>query len=114
MTMTLAATSVIPVSKYNCAYLVQYQVQRRLHHARVSLGRAAQRNVFTFPWISSREEASLRILIVLIIQSFSKAEAENLEIGVGVAHGDTVCLVGLHGIQYHGCLSCPLYKSKCR
>lgn len=75
-------------------------------------------SVFTFPGIPSREEASLRIFVVLIIQSFSQAETENLEIGVGVAHGDTFCLVGLHGIQYHGCLACPLYEvevdKKCR
>ena len=55
MTMTLATTSVIPVLKLKvqCAYLVQYQVQRHLDYARVSLEWTAQQNVFTFPWISS-------------------------------------------------------------
>lgn len=70
------------------------------------------RTHFTFPWIPSREKAGLRIFVVLIIQCLSQAETENFEIRVGVAHGDTLCLVGFHGIQYHGRLSSPLYGSE--
>ena len=64
--------------------------------------------LITLARIPPLEQAGLRVLIELIVQGLAQAKTEDFQIGMCVAHCDTLSLDGLHGVEDHCRLSCPL------